>query len=374
MAALGGRDRRFLLFALENAMKLRTTLCDSLIERDDEVDMLLLGLLSRQHVLFVGEPGTAKSLMVDNLLKAIDGSVGFSCLMHKFLPPEETVGPLKLSELQNDRYERATEGYLPEANIAFLDEIWKASPAILNTLLKLLNERRFKNGNVDHDVPLRFCVAASNEWPIGEGFQTTGALFDRFLLRKTVRPVSAARRHDLAFGDLPEVTSVCQLADIDKLAEAATNATWSLEAQQCYLKVADELHREGIRPGDRRLRAGTRVAQAAAVLSGSTIVGPAHLEPLKYVFWTNPEQQELTHKIVGRLTNPGGAEIMEILAQCEEVIDGIEDVHTPEAFGAMKKLMASKEKLSAMNTDRSKEAVKVLTNSLKELQARMVGI
>ena len=355
-------------------MKLRQTLCDSLIERDEEVELMLLGLISGQHVLFVGEPGTAKSLMVDNLLAAIGGAKGFSCLMHKFTPPEEISGPLKLSELQNDRYERATEGYLPEADVAFLDEIWKSSPAILNTLLKLLNERQFRNGNVVQDVPLRFCVAASNEWPFGEGFATTSALFDRFMLRKTVKPVSAASRHELIFGTLPEVQPVCQLADIDKLSAAARQATWSLDAQQAYLTVSNELHREGIRPGDRRLRAGALVAQAAAVLDGSAVVQTSHLEPLKHVFWTHPEQEELAHKIVIRITNPGGAEIVEVLAQCEELIDGITDIHTPEAFSAMKKLRESKEKLAAIGSEQSTQAAKLLTSRLQELHARAVGL
>ena len=121
-------------------MILRDVLNRSLIERQEEVELMMLGLVARVNVLFIGEPGTAKSLMVDNLLRAISNAHGFSALMHKFLPPEEVMGPLKLSQLQNDVYERAVDGYMPTCNIAFLDEIWKSSPAILNMLLKILNE------------------------------------------------------------------------------------------------------------------------------------------------------------------------------------------------------------------------------------------
>jgi MoxR-like ATPase len=176
---------------------LRAALAAALIERDEEVQLLLLGLLAGEHVLLVGPPGTGKSLLCSALTSAVGGARKFETLLTKFSTPEELFGPVSVQALKADRYERLTAGYLPEAHFAFVDEVWKASSAILNTLLTLMQERRFDNGGRRVDCPLRLMVAASNEWPVGDGYESLGAAFDRFLIRKLVRPVSAAGRERL---------------------------------------------------------------------------------------------------------------------------------------------------------------------------------
>src|SRR5215207_2644360 len=120
----------------------RQSLSSSLIERDDEIDLALTALLAGEHLLLVGPPGCAKSLLLDSLLSWTGGSK-FSILLTKFTTPEELCGPISLSALKADRYVRVTTGKLPEAEFAFLDEIFKASSAILNTMLRILNERTF---------------------------------------------------------------------------------------------------------------------------------------------------------------------------------------------------------------------------------------
>ena len=136
----------------------------ALIERDDEVDLVLTALIAGEHALLVGPPGCGKSLLLDSVL-ARTGGAKFSILLTKFTTPEEVVGPVSLAALREDRYVRITSGKLPEADYAFLDEAFKASSAILNTLLKILNERTFDAGDgVARRVPLKLCVAASNEW------------------------------------------------------------------------------------------------------------------------------------------------------------------------------------------------------------------
>ena len=118
----------------------------------------------------------------------------FSLLLTKFTTREEVVGPISIRGLKEDRYRRVTAGKLPEAELAFLDELFKGSSAILNTLLKMLNERVFENDGATVPVPLKLCLAASNEWPQAyEGGKELNALFDRLLFRKAVRPQQRQR-------------------------------------------------------------------------------------------------------------------------------------------------------------------------------------
>ena len=158
----------------------RSALCGSLVERDEEIELCLTALVAGEHLLLVGPPGLAKSALLDGLL-ACAGGRKFSVLMTKFTQPEELFGPLSLTALKVDRYVRVTAGKAAEAEFLYLDEVWKASSAILNTLLRLLNERVFDAGDgVARPVPLRLCVASSNEWPDPEGGKELAAAFDRF--------------------------------------------------------------------------------------------------------------------------------------------------------------------------------------------------
>jgi MoxR-like ATPase len=158
----------------------RRELAAALIERDAEIDLCPTALVAREHVLLVGPPGCAKSLLLDSLL-AWTGGRKFSILLTKFSVPEEVFGPVSVASLKDDRFVRVTAGKLPEADFAFTDEVFKASSAILNTLLRILNERTFDAGaGVARRVPLKLCLAASNEWPCPETGRELAALFDRF--------------------------------------------------------------------------------------------------------------------------------------------------------------------------------------------------
>src|SRR5689334_22598314 len=174
----------------EKFVATRKELSAALIERDDEVDLVLTALVCNEHPLLVGWPGTAKSLLLDSLMTWTSGK-RFTALLTKFSTVDELFGPISVQGLKEDKYRRVTTGKMPEAHLCFLDEIFKASSAILNTLLRILNERVFENGDGTLvKVPLMLCVSASNEWPNAqEGGKELLAVFDRFLFRRTVRPI-----------------------------------------------------------------------------------------------------------------------------------------------------------------------------------------
>ena len=165
------------------------TLEHGLVERHQSVRLCLLAALAGEHTLFIGPPGTAKSELARRLHTVFRDAKYFERLLTRFSVPEEIFGPLSIKALEDDRYERHTDGFLPDASIAFIDEVFKANSAILNALLTLLNEREFDNGAGRQLCPLISVVGATNDVPEDE---VAEAFFDRFLVRLPVEAVSAA--------------------------------------------------------------------------------------------------------------------------------------------------------------------------------------
>ena len=180
-------------------------LSQGLVQREDVIKTALLTLIAGENLLLIGPPGTAKSLLARRISEALiedttpNSHLFFEYLLTKFSTPEEIFGSLSLTELKKDNFHRKTAGYLPTAQVGFLDEIFKASSSILNTLLTILNERRFHNGTQVENVNLQTLIGASNELPNEQS--ELSALYDRFLLRKYVGYVDSSNLNQLF--DLP---------------------------------------------------------------------------------------------------------------------------------------------------------------------------
>src|SRR5580704_4050168 len=206
---------------LSKLSSIREELNHLFLERTDLIDGALCALLSASHVLMIGPPGTAKSMLADELCRRIDGANYFQWLLTKFSTPEEIFGAVSLKSLEQDDYRRVTDHKLPEAHIAFLDEIFKANSSILNALLTLINERLFHNGRERLSVPLITLFGASNELPDEEELT---ALYDRFMLRFLADYISEEFRFlKMLEAGRPAVRTRLRFAELEELRRAVAD-------------------------------------------------------------------------------------------------------------------------------------------------------
>ncbi|HEY3272545.1 MAG TPA: AAA family ATPase, partial [Methanocella sp.] len=259
-----------------------------------------------EHVLFLGPPGTAKSQLARSVCEAVDGSF-FYYLMTRFTTPEEVFGPLSLKALQEDDYSRKIDGYLPTAHIAFLDEIFKSNSSILNSILTVLNERKFHNGQHALDVPLISAFGASNELPEDE--DNLGALYDRFLFRCVVSPI---REEDnfrkMLFGHSPDDNIPLRLRvdQISQVQQAAKSVGLDDSVQRIVLQARKELAQRRIDVSDRRWKKIVEALRVAAAAAGRETVDRSLVILLKHMAWNRPGQREEVQDLLIDLIITGG--------------------------------------------------------------------
>ncbi len=353
--------------------ELRASLRAALVERDDEIDALMLGLIAREHVLLVGPPGTAKSHLCRAVAQGIRGARYCERLLSPTTPPEAVWGPVSLAALRQDRYVHATAGYAAEAEVLYLDEVGRASPAILDSLLHLLGpERQALIGTEQVKAPLVSAVGSANTWP------EDAAMLDRWLLRRVVRPVSPGGRDTLLWGELPTVAPVLTLEELAAAHAAALALPIADTARVAFGEILDTLGGAGIRPSDRRCRAAVRVARAAAVLAGADAVERSHLEPLSMVLWSQPDQADQATEIVTRLANPQGARIIELLRETDEAVQGA-GADAAARMAAIQKLgdiLAEAQKVAQLAgaNGRAAKAVQHIRREHVRLQAAALGL
>ena len=281
---------------------------NGLVGKEKVMKLGLLSILSGENMILVGPPGTAKSEIsrrLREILADTDSETYFEYLFTKFTTPEEIFGPLSIKQLQNDKFERNTEGYMPSSRIVFLDEIFKANSSILNTLLTILNERVFHNGLKREKTPLISLIGASNELPF-ENDELT-ALYDRFLIRAVVGYVSDEEIEELLDIKETDMEIPAEIkfteSDLNEIRNESEKVRVTfgikktiMQIRQDYNKIFAEDNHEII--SDRKLVKMVKLLKISAYLNGRDKVDFSDLMLLTNCLWNNPENIEKVTKLV----------------------------------------------------------------------------
>lgn len=350
---------------------LRADLTKRFPERKEVIDGALCSVLAGEHILLLGPPGTAKSALARGIVQALGGSY-FERLLTKFSTPEELFGPVSLKALEQDRFARVTAGKLPEAEFAFVDEIFKANSAILNTLLTLMNERVFHNDGAPIACPLVTVFGASNELPEGKELE---ALFDRFLLRFDVQYLlqPASLRAVLS---APEPVPAVNLtiADLKKAQADVAKVKITDDTVDALIAIRDACKAEGIVASDRRWKKAQKLAQAAAYLAGEKSTSPEDLAILADALWREPKERAKVARLVGKLADPAATQAAEILDAARETAQKVAALkaadrksYISQAATAIEQFNAQQTKLTELALTGGRRARAVVSDASAEI-------
>ena len=322
---------------LERFKQLLGEMNRGIYEKETEISLSLLAALAGESIILLGPPGVAKSMVARQLKTAFRDAQSFEYLMSRFSTPDEIFGPVSIQKLKtSDTYERAMEGYLPTVDVVFLDEIWKAGPAIQNTLLTVINEKIFRNGNREMHLPLKLLVAASNELPAkGEGLE---ALWDRFVIRIESRPIKLEKNFRAMLLEVKSEERGVKKQSPAAEGKANSNAItaeeyagWTERIDKIGVKIevldaisairkslravnVDEAaERRNIYVSDRRWKNIVRLLRTSAFMQDREEVDICDLLPIYHCLWQEPEERDAIRNIVIRaLFSPFADKLVEM--------------------------------------------------------------
>ena len=271
-------------------------------DKECELKLALLAAIAGESILLLGPPGVAKSMIARSIKNVFKDANSFEYLMSRFSTPDEVFGPVSIAKLKDsEQYERITEGYLPNADVVFLDEIWKAGPAIQNSLLTVLNEKIFRNGSREMRLPLKLLIAASNELPAqGESLE---ALWDRFLIRivsKSIRNEEDFYRMLLDDSDMAgNVHLPISQDEYDQWQKGVDQIQISKDILKTISFIRQKLNdiivddsdlRKSIYVSDRRWKKIVRLLKVEAYMHGRKEVELSDLYIIHHCLWNNPNE------------------------------------------------------------------------------------
>jgi MoxR-like ATPase len=271
--------------------------------KEEAIRLMLIATIAGEHAVLIGPPGTAKSALIRTFSKLLQANY-FEYLLTRFTEPNEIFGPVDIAAFREGRYERRIQGMLPEAQIVFLDEVFKSNSAILNSLLTLLNERKFTSGGRVLSCPLLSCFGASNEIP---GDESLGAIFDRFILRIRSNNLDAYHFQELLQKGVTNEVMGMQDAPVQPLASAQEIAEvhrsfgarmkFSDAFLTTYKGLVFQLRAEGISVSDRRVVKMLKLFAASAFLDGRVEPDNGDFFILKHI-WNNEDQATILESLI----------------------------------------------------------------------------
>ena len=335
------------------------------VERDELIKLMELAIVTGTNLLMLGPPGTAKSAITYELCGRIENANYFQWMLNKTSDPSEILGPFSVKEMENDKFMRITTGKLPEAHIAFMDEVFKSNAPTLNALLTIMNEHIFYNDGKPVEVPLISMFGASNEPPEDESLD---AMYDRFIFRMNVQYIHDAankkRMHsnyvDNRAGLLNLVNkTTITLAEVQALQAAAKAVKVPKDIINKFIRLISDLDRQAVHISDRRQNECFKVMQGSAVLAGRNNVTLDDFKSLIYVLWEKEEHIPLIESSILKMVNPYDDRFKELKENFNQVKTDIESI--TDSSQKSKKAIESKgviEKIASKTNKLINEATK----------------
>lgn len=318
--------------AIAKLSSIEMELNNEFVERNDLIKIMVLALVTNSNLLMLGPPGTAKSKISKAMCNRIDNSNFFEWMLNKSSDPSELLGTFSIKGMENDQFKRATTGKLPEANIAFIDEVYKSNSPTLNALLTIMNEHIFYNDGKPVPVPLISMFAASNEPPEDESLL---AMHDRFLFRIDVEYVHDSSNKKRMFNNY-----IYERAGINNSISYTTISIDELECLQQeakkipvpkqiinkFISLMNNLQKNAtISISDRRANECFKVLQGSALINGRKKVGLDDFNALKYVLWEKADDFDTIASEISKIVNPFDDDFNKYSKQYSEIKDKIDN-------------------------------------------------